>query len=151
MSIPIYKAVVAAVMCAVSISGCASVYAPSVGTEVVDRSYKITGARWHNKTDITILAIRAYDANGMTAICGAYGYVGDYLEMPQLSKTLIESAKLYLDDDPILVGLRFATRHDKVDTILGKSANCIVTDVKWMPKFKDAKPNIRRSRKVINS
>ena len=147
----VFKSAVVVLACVASIAGCASVYAPSIGTELVDRRYKLTGTRWRGSSDYTLLAVRAYQQNGKTALCGAYGYVGEFIELPQISMKLIESSKLYLNDDPILVGLRFAARHDKVETMIGKMANCIVTDVDWKPEYEDAKPKIRRGPKIIYS
>ncbi|MBX2855740.1 MAG: hypothetical protein KTR21_12180 [Rhodobacteraceae bacterium] len=146
-----FKAAVAVMVCAVSVAGCASVYAPSVGTEVVDRSYKLTGTRWRGSSDYTLIAIRAYERNGKTALCAAYGYVGDFIELPQVSMKLIEGSKLYYNDDPILVGMRFAARHDEVESMIGKMSNCIVTDVDWKPDYKDAQPELRRTGKIIYS
>lgn len=127
-------------------SGCAGGLHTSLGGDVVDRGYKITGTRWGGEVSgVTAIALRAYPSNGNTALCAAWGWTDPRLAT--VSTQYAGSAKLYLAGDAIVNGFAFGERLGEIEEILGAPASCVETGTPWKAAYADAEPELRAPRR----
>ena len=122
-------------------SGCASTSKSTLPSDSIDGSYSSTGMKWTNGGYI-YMAVKAFEMNGMTAVCGAY-VIGDDHVGDEANQEVITNGRILLADTLILRNVGFFQRiayEGEHMQLHGRPTNCVLTSANWRPEFAAAEP-----------
>jgi hypothetical protein len=116
--------------------------AAPVGTETVDARYVAGGGTWNTGGGITA-AVRAFEQDAATIICGAWTTDRQSALSTQLNENVISAASVYIGDTRVVQNLAFMARTAHSGDLAGAQANCIVSPTPWRETFANTAPRIR--------
>ena len=132
------------------VSGCASTSKSTLPGDSIDGSYSPTGMKWTNGGYI-YMAVKAFEMNGKTAVCGAY-LIGDDRVGEEANQEVITNGRILLADTLILRNVGFFQRlpfeGDNM-RLQGRPTNCVLTSAAWRPEFAAAEPEFDYPRKRV--
>ena len=112
------------------------------GTDVIGPGYTAGGGEWDSGGGITI-AVRVYEREGATVICGAWTTDQQSALSSELNENVIEAASIFAGSRRVAQNLRFMSRIRYSQNISGAQANCVASGKPWQPEFAMAAPRIR--------
>lgn len=122
-------------LCAtIILAACAGLEKTPSGTDVIDRSYTVTGFRWDGGGIVFVYA-KAREKNGMTEVCAAFAPDDTDAFVSQFNSRVIDGANLQADGVTLTQGGGFMNRLSEPVKRAGPHANCVVTGREWEPRF----------------
>ena len=121
--------------------GPATTTAPS---EKINSQYRTSGFTWSTREAGIDFFFRVKKINGFVGVCGAYA--DRTAAKNDLTERVAGSAVVYSDDVALTSNVLFFRFHGQADSLFGKEANCVSTDIAWSPEFGQRPPRLQHNR-----
>jgi len=141
----------AAAVCLLAVS-CAPVgVTPIAKTEAVGKTYTTISTQSQG-VQTNLLSARAVRTNGFVGICAAMAEVkGSGMLSGEATAYLRRNALFLLNGERILQGAAFAPLYTGIESLRGKQARCVATDVPWKNAFAAKRIEVRMRSGTIGS
>ncbi len=118
------------------------------GSERVGPGYTVGGGTWNTGGGITV-AVRAFEKNGQTIVCGAWTTDRQSAMTYAYNDDVMQVGSIYLGGKRLVQNLAFMSRVPQTDNISGARASCVASPVAWQPGFAEAEPWVRIPRYTV--
>jgi hypothetical protein len=131
----------AAIAGVMAIASCApSTSFKSAQSETITRVYKLAQTSTRDKATTTLIAVRAKDIGGKFGLCVAVSTRGSSTFQTEWPKAIADKLIVELAGNRVTYGTPFAATYLDLKSLIGKKANCAITDAPWKTKYRSVAP-----------
>lgn len=137
--------------CAVAaLSACATTVATPMDSEPVTDDYAMAETVADNGDRLAI-AVRAFERDSRVMICAAAGAEGDVFFSSHFPEAMLKATTVYIGNDKIMSRLEFGATYQSDVDLLGRAADCALTDKPWLASYDVAGFRFKVGRVVIST